>query len=65
MSKQNIQNKLQDLTNRMKLKNLELNQAQSEDSKKLFRNEILIIQNQIALERIRLKILGLRDSRPS
>lgn len=65
MSNQRIQNKLQDLTNRMQLKNLELNQAQSEDSKKLFRNEILILQNQMALERIRLKILGLRDSRPS
>lgn len=59
------QNKLQDLTNRMQLKNLELNQAQSEDSKKLLRNEILILQNQMALERIRLKIIGLRDSRPS
>ena len=65
MSKQNIQNKLQDLTNRMQLKDLELKQSQSEDRKKLLRNEILILQNQMALERIRLKIQQLRDNRPS
>lgn len=65
MSKQNIQNKLQDLTNRMQLKDLELKQSQSEDRKKLLRNEILILQNQMALERIRLKIQQLRDNSPS
>ena len=65
MSKQNIQNKLQDLTNRMQLKDLELKQSESEDRKKLLRNELLILQNQIALERIRLKIQQLRDNRPS
>lgn len=59
------QNKLQDLTNRMQLKDLELKQSQSEDRKKLLRNEILILQNQMALERIRLKIQQLRDSHPS
>ena len=59
------QNKIQDLTNRMQLKDLELKQSQSEDRKKLLRNEILILQNQLALERIRLKIQQLRDSRPS
>lgn len=65
MSKQNIQNKLQDLTNRMELKNLELKQSESEDRKKLLRNELLILQNQISLEKIRLKIQQLRDNRPS
>ena len=57
--------KIQDLTNRMQLKDLELKQSQSEDRKKLIRNEILILQNQLALERIRLKIQQLRDNRPS
>ena len=65
MSKESINNKLQDLTNRMQLKNLELDQARTEDSKKLIRNELLILQNQMTLERIKLKIQQLRDNRPS
>ena len=65
MSRESINNKLQDISNKMQIKNLELDQAESEDRKKLIRNELLILQNQMTLERIRLKIQQLRDNRPS
>lgn len=65
MSKESINNRLQDITNSIEMKNLELDQAETEDSKKLIRNQFLILQNQMTLERIKLKIQQLRDNRPS
>lgn len=65
MSKQSINNRMQDITDRIQIKNLELDQAETEDSKKLIKSELLILHNQVALERIRLKIQQLRDNRPS
>ena len=65
MSKQSINTRIQDITNSMQMKKLELDHAETEDSKKLIRNQLLILQNQMALERIRLKIQQLRDNRPS
>ena len=65
MSKQSINTRIQDITNSMQMKKLELDHAETEDSKKLIRNQLLILQNQMTLERIKLKIQQLRDNRPS
>jgi len=58
---QDINKKIGSLQKKLNIKRVELNQADNEEKRKVIKNQILIYQNQIALENIRLKIQKLRD----
>jgi len=61
---QDINKKIQNLNNKLKVMRVELNQADNEEQKKAIKGEILITQNLITIENLRLKVQRLRDNKP-
>jgi len=58
---QDINKKIQNLNNKLKVIRVKLNQADNEEKRKGIKAEILITQNLIAIENLRLKVQRQRD----
>jgi len=58
---QDINKKIQNLNNKLKVMRVKLNQADNEEKRKGIKAEILITQNLIAIENLRLKVQRQRD----
>jgi hypothetical protein len=58
---QDINNKIENLNNQLKVMRVELNQADNEEQRKVIKSKILITQNLITIENLRLKVQRQRD----
>lgn len=61
MDKNEINSRIQELNTKLRVKQLEVNQTGNDDQRNAIKNDIEIIEQRMAIERLKLKIQQLRD----